>query len=505
MQKYDVIVVGAGNAGLTAAVTTSKAGLKTLLLEKHNLPGGSATSFRRGRFEFEPSLHEMAQVGSVKNPGAVRDFFKKIGVDIDWHHHDATYRVISTDLAEKYDATMPCGIEAFCDEMERQVPGCRASVKRFFDFGVEGLKTMSGLGAGTIKPLELVTKHADFMRMASHSADQCMDLIGVPKKAQHILTTYWPYVGEATDTLNCMTFCMLLIVYVIYGAGMPGMFSHEISLALDKKIRENGGTIYYNCPVSKILIKDDKAYGVIANGEEFDADHIICNAFPNDVFGHMVDKEEIPPLEVKKANARDIALSFVTVYLGMNKSKEELGIKDYSIFLEHQADSKGQYENSFSLGGTGWVIVNCLNEVVPDCTPKGTCQVFFTTSVYGDIWGKVKPEDYKKTKMKVAEEMIDYYEKTLGISLKPYIEEIEVATPVTFARYLNTPNGTPYGYQVRSWDSILPRTMNLEKERTVKGLRFCGAHSERMDGYSSAYFSGEGTAEKTIADIKEGK
>ncbi|MGX8679724.1 MAG: hypothetical protein ACQGQO_11550, partial [Sphaerochaetaceae bacterium] len=75
----------------------------------------------------------------------------------------------------------------------------------------------------------------------------------------------------------------------------------------------------------------------------------------------------------------------------------------------------------------------------------------------------------------------------------------------TFARYLNTPNGTPYGYQVRIWDSILPRTMNLEKERTVKGLRFCGAHSERMDGYSSAYFSGEGTAKKTIEDMKEGK
>ncbi len=51
-EKYDVIVVGAGNAGLVAAATTAKNGLKTLLLEKHNLPGGCATSFRRGRFEF---------------------------------------------------------------------------------------------------------------------------------------------------------------------------------------------------------------------------------------------------------------------------------------------------------------------------------------------------------------------------------------------------------------------------------------------------------------------
>ena len=36
---YDVIVVGAGNGGLTAAAKISGEGYRTLLLEKHNLPG----------------------------------------------------------------------------------------------------------------------------------------------------------------------------------------------------------------------------------------------------------------------------------------------------------------------------------------------------------------------------------------------------------------------------------------------------------------------------------
>ena len=48
-KQFDVIVVGAGNGGLTAAANTAKAGLKTLLLETHHIPGGCATSFRRGR------------------------------------------------------------------------------------------------------------------------------------------------------------------------------------------------------------------------------------------------------------------------------------------------------------------------------------------------------------------------------------------------------------------------------------------------------------------------
>ena len=98
-----------------------------------------------------------------------------------------------------------------------------------------------------------------------------------------------------------------------------------------------------------------------------------------------------------------------------------------------------------------------------------------TTAVYGDDWGKIAPEQNKKTKMKIASEMIDYYEKSTGITIKPYIEEIEVATSVTYSRYLGTPNGTPYGYQTTNWDGIFLRTMNLAKERTIKGLTFVGA------------------------------
>lgn len=46
MKLYDVVVVGAGNAGLSAAITCALAGKKTLVIEQHNLPGGCASSFR---------------------------------------------------------------------------------------------------------------------------------------------------------------------------------------------------------------------------------------------------------------------------------------------------------------------------------------------------------------------------------------------------------------------------------------------------------------------------
>ncbi|MFX1379791.1 MAG: FAD-dependent oxidoreductase, partial [Promethearchaeota archaeon] len=53
VDTYPVIVIGAGLGGLGAACQLTSVGKKVLLLEKHNVPGGFASSFVRGRFEFD--------------------------------------------------------------------------------------------------------------------------------------------------------------------------------------------------------------------------------------------------------------------------------------------------------------------------------------------------------------------------------------------------------------------------------------------------------------------
>ena len=86
MSKWDVIVIGAGNGGLASAVTFANEGKKVLILEKHNVPGGYATSFKRGRFEFEASLHELSSYGCVPGAGNIRKIFEELGVHekIEW-------------------------------------------------------------------------------------------------------------------------------------------------------------------------------------------------------------------------------------------------------------------------------------------------------------------------------------------------------------------------------------------------------------------------------------
>lgn len=505
MEKYDVIVIGAGNGGLAAATFASKMGLKTLLFERLNLPGGAVTSFRRGRFEFEPSLHEMCEVGSEQNPGKTRGLFEEMQSDAKIIHEDSCYRIISTDPEEPFDVSLPCGIDNFCSVLEKEVPGSGEKVKKFLEYTKISMDLAEKLGAKKIKFSDFANI-PNTLRMFSYPSDKIMDMLKIPKKIQHIITAYWTYQGEPTSTLNGFIMGMMNYCYIVDGAGIPSEFSHELSLSLDKAIRKNGGKIFYNSPVTKILVKKRKscglvAYGVVANGKEYFSDNIICNCFPNDVFSRMIEKKNVPPIEIKRVNARKLALSFVNVHLGLNKSAEELGIKDYTTFLVQKSDSTEQFKECQNLGGSGFVIANNLNVVLPDCSPKGTCHMSITSAVYGDKWGKIRPEDYRKTKFQIAEKIIDYYENATGIRIKPFIEEIEVATPVTYARYLGTPNGTPYGYQSSNWDGIVVRTMQKYREKSIKHLYFVGAHTDGSVGYNQTYKSGKNAVE----DIVNGK
>ncbi len=80
MSKYDAIVIGAGNGGLTASTALAQKGLNVLLLERHNIPGGGATSFCLGRFEFEVALHQLSGLGTTERPGLLRLQLDKLGV-----------------------------------------------------------------------------------------------------------------------------------------------------------------------------------------------------------------------------------------------------------------------------------------------------------------------------------------------------------------------------------------------------------------------------------------
>ncbi len=113
MEKYDLIVIGAGNGGLMTACRAAQLGLKVLVVERHNMPGGAATSFVRGRFEFDASLHEIPDFGQGENRGELGRLFDELGIEADMLPiKDAFRYVVEKDGVRSLDVTFPHGRDA---------------------------------------------------------------------------------------------------------------------------------------------------------------------------------------------------------------------------------------------------------------------------------------------------------------------------------------------------------------------------------------------------------
>ncbi|TVS04292.1 MAG: C-3',4' desaturase CrtD [Cyanobium sp. PLM2.Bin73] len=75
----DVVVVGAGIAGLSAAALLARAGLAVELLEAHHQSGGCAGTFRRGPYTFDVGA---TQVAGLEPGGSHARLFRHLGVPL---------------------------------------------------------------------------------------------------------------------------------------------------------------------------------------------------------------------------------------------------------------------------------------------------------------------------------------------------------------------------------------------------------------------------------------
>lgn len=504
---YDALVIGAGNGGLTAAASLAKAGKSVLLVEQHNLPGGFASSFVRGRFEFEPSLHELCDVGPADNPGEVRRLLEQtLGAKVGWMPVPEAYRLITTaEGSDNLDIVMPFGVKEFVDQMESYVPGSRKSMERFISLCESIMAALAYIGAsgGKADSKVLMKEHANFLKCGGYSVSRVFKAIRMPKKAQRILLAYWCYVGVSADELNFALFAAMVYKYLTKGAWIPRMRSHELSTALEGRVRELGGEIWYNTRAERILTENGRVVGVSTTHGDVKTGHVVACCSPNAVFGDMMAPADVPERQRRMINARRIGPRGFVVYLGLNKTADELGLQDYSYFIYESMDTVKEAARADGFNDHPMQATVCLNRANPDCSPSGTCIMSFTTLYNTDVWGDVPAEAYVAKKREVAERMIRDFEKQVGVSIMPYIEEIEIATPATMARYTLNPEGAMYAYSCGGWDTMLPRLMMLREDQIVPGIRFAGGYGPRIYGYSSTYLNGELTAKLTLADMKE--
>ncbi len=507
MAKFDIVVVGSGNAGLSAAVQCALLGKKTLLIEQHNVPGGCASSFCRGRFEFDPSVHEICDYGPEDNKGDVRLLLEDLGVHLDWVNIEDCYRCVGKySDGTPMDVTMPTGEKAFIDKMEEYVPGSRSSMETMFELMVEMRDALVYMNAGGNDSKLMQEKYPNVLRTSAYPVNKVFKALKIPQKAIDILTVYWTYLGADLDHMQFLHYANMIHMYVTRIGVIPQHTSHQISMEFMRRFYELGGTAWFNCRAEEFLFDGDRCCGVKTTMGTVECDYVLANINQDIIYGKMMPKHLIPEREKKLSAARNrnFGARMFVAYFGLNRTAEELGIKDYCVFFPQYIDSVKEKQTMEKIDTNYYSIFVCNSIPIPNFSPKGTCVLNFTTMFGPDDWNKLEIEDYNKVKNMIAKRCITTLKEKLGVDIEPHIEEMEIATPWTFARYLGTPEGCVYGYVAEDWDPMLARMMMLDKEFPIKGLSHIGASGPRSDGYSQTWLSGSITAKLAVEALQKG-
>ncbi|BAD57938.1 phytoene desaturase family protein [Nocardia farcinica] len=468
MSDYDAIVVGAGNAGLTAAATLQRAGARTLLLERHNVPGGCGTSFRRGRFEFEVALHQLSGVGVEGQPISLREgLFQQLGITdkLEFVQEHDLYRAV---IPGRLDLTLPADWDGAIEAIEAEFPGNRDRAARFFELLKQvtfwQIAAMRGMPVEQIDPV--LFTHG--LRPLKDVLDEYFD----DDRIKTALGMYWTYLGQPPSKLRFQDLALTLFAYFEFKPWHVRGGSQAMSTAILDSFLQAGGEVRFNCGVEAILTTAGRAFGVrLEDGTEVTAADVVSNASLPTTYG-MLDGIDVPQAVRNDLSTRRIGVSGFVLHMGLDATPAELGFTTSTTFVNRDSDDDRTYNSWRSFEPARGICVSSYDVAPIGFAPSGATHVSLMTLHYADIWKNVEPSEYARTKFAYAETLLDLCE-TITPGIRDAIEEVDVATPLTMMRYLGHPGGAIYGYDQDATEGWLFR--DSERRTHVPGLHLAGS------------------------------
>lgn len=523
---WDVIVIGAGMAGLSCAAYLAKAGKRVVVLEQHCKPGGLWASFSRKGIIFDLSTHW------VTDPRGLNKMLEELGsppVEFVQLEHLGRYvgpprstgsvgasgplppppaRAAATPA---WDILVTQDVSAFKQSVRDSFPGVNEDglaclvqealdLSRLLDSLPVYSPELTPFWTRLRYALGLLPSSAKLRRLARTPADQYLarlfpgdDLAGL-RAALYTLAPIpdMPAAGPLA----------------ILGIGLRGKAysprggAQVLADAFAAAALCNGAEIRYAAKVVSILTANGSVRGVsLQGGRVLTAEAVVSAADAKQTFYQLLGRDLVPDAFKRALEAQPVSEPYGLISLVTTLEPAVFGFDGTDVFVCPSTDipkaleSKEPEECSFLLAFPKYV------EPGADSTLRGLQVVVPAAWAWREHWQTwPTPErgaEYRALKEEWCSAILPRVQEYFP-RLASHLVHVDVATPITFHRYTLNTEGAPVGWHYasrRRWRQRVP---------FVRGLYQAG-HWVGPSGAVPATRSGKWAAELVLRDSRQGE
>ncbi len=408
--QYDVIVVGSGLAGLTAANTLAKAGNSVLLLEQHYQLGGMATWFKRkGGHIFDISLHGFP-VGMIKS---CRRYWTEEIADSIVQLKNIRFDNPMFSLSTTFDR------DDFTHLLTGKFGIPAEQVKLFF----ETARKMNFYDDQATTVGELFAKFFP-------GREDVIRLLMEPITYANGSTLEDPAISYGIVFSNFMS----KGVYTFQGGTdrLIGLMKDELS--------RNGVEIRIRCNVEQVHLENGRVCGVTVNGRTIQTRSVVSNSNLKSTIFTLVGERHFAPDFVEQARAVRLNNSSCQVYIALHPGEtiDEAACGDLlfsstaPLFRTEALLSRHVTSRTFSF-------------YYPKTRPgSDRCLIVSSTNANYSDWATLSEEDYQASKQNLIETTLDALDKYVS-GVRAKTAWVEASTPRTFEFYTRHVQGASFG------------------------------------------------------------
>ena len=409
-EQYDVVVIGSGLGGLTAANILAREGRSVLLLEQHYKLGGMATWFKRpGGNIFDISLHGFPN-GMIKS-------CKRY-----WS------REISDSIIQLEGVRFDNPMFSLTTTFDRQ------------DF-TRLLTTEFGIGQEAVKGFFDTARGMNFYDDQAMTTGELFEKF-FPGREDVVRLLMEPITYANGSTLEdpAITYGIVFSNFMSKGVFTFEGGTDKLVKSMEKEMINNGVDIRINCNVEKISVRDSTVESVTVNGKEIRTRAIVSNANLRSTIFQLIGKEHFDPSFVDEAENVRLNNSSTQVYMAL-KPDDHVERSTGDLLFSSTAH---RFQTDLLLSRD--ITSRTFSFYYPDTRPNKfdrTMIVSSTNANYED-WSGLSKEEYEDSKKDLVETTLDALDKYLP-NARERVIHAEAATPITFEHYTRHVNGASFG------------------------------------------------------------